>query len=363
MKPLTLLLMMAMVSVVAVAKHATATRMFEGQGRKIEFDYSVGMASNNVVYDDENEDDDIDDNMFEDVTMDDLNHLRWTGVTPDGYEYEGSLAEVEEILTRSKYDTQDEYEGSDNIDNSEDEDGDYFGGDNGMPQREGGSDHAYEERAETAASCNQIFGVDSRVKANVGLYPYNTIGLIESGCTGAFISKRHVLTAGHCVYNRATNKYYKHLDVFRAKDCDPLKEKQHHHWVRAIAASGYINSGKQPYDYGLIIVKESTPYAMYYGYTNILLGKTIYTSGYPTDKTPENCQWRQSCKVRAGSTYKKLLYRCDFVAGQSGSPIWRIKNNKRIVYGIATHCNSYANKGVRINKARFNLIKHWIQFS
>lgn len=59
-----------------------------------------------MVYEDKDKDEQ-DEHMFVDVTVNDLEHLRWTGVTQDGY---GTLAEVEEMLPRSDYDQEDKDE-------------------------------------------------------------------------------------------------------------------------------------------------------------------------------------------------------------------------------------------------------------
>ena len=143
MKSLTILFI-----VVSMIAAAAAAGMFEGQGRKIEFDNSYDMASQNLVYDDDDEDEDED--MFADVTMDDLEDLRWMGVTRDEYEYEGTLAEVEGMLSQSDSDQDEDESGSEcDIDedvgdededvgydeDDEDEDGEYFGehGDDTIP--------------------------------------------------------------------------------------------------------------------------------------------------------------------------------------------------------------------------------------
>ena len=362
-------LVVVLVILIAVAKAVAASEMFEGRGRKIEFDDSVGMASQNVVYaDDEEEDEEEDVDMFADVTMAELEDLRWMGVTREGYEFEGTLAEVEEMLSDSDDDLDEaaSYEEDGDYIEGDEKDGDYIrsdeGNDNDVPfssytfQDILRSDH--EEDIE-AGSCIKIYGSDSRRWAFARRYPFNTIGQILSGCTGAFIGPRHILTAGHCVYNRARRMWYSSLDILRGKSCDPNRGVQRHSWVRALSVTGFTKKGRKNADYGMIIVRESSPH-MGYGWRRFLLGWTINTAGYPFDK-PRNCMWRQSCKVRIGSSRKVLRFRCDIAAGQSGSPIWVYRNNKRIVYGVVTHCARPSNRGARISRKRFKCIRGWIR--
>ena len=123
MKPLTIVVVL--VVLIAVAKAAVAKEMCEGRGRKIEFDDSVGMACHNVVYEDtEEEDEEEDEDKLADVTMADLEDLRWTAVTREGYEFEGTLAEVEEMLLDYENDDDDLDEEA-----NDKEDGDYIEGD------------------------------------------------------------------------------------------------------------------------------------------------------------------------------------------------------------------------------------------
>ena len=362
MKPLTIMVMF--VVLIAAAKVAAASKMFEGHGRKVEFDDSVGMASENAVYDDDEEEDEKEDeDMFGDVTMADLENLRWTGVTREGYEFEGTLAEVEEMLSDPEADND-----SDDLDEeeSDEEDRDYFEGednDDDVPLS-----HTFQiishgdQKANVEKNSICRHGSESRKMANTKRYPYNSIGQTLKGCSGVFISKRHFLTAGHCVYNRVKKRWYKDVDVLRGKSCNPHKGLQRHTWVNCLAASGYTKRGKRSYDYGMIIVKQKSPRRMSYGYKTSLLGKTIYMAGYPFDKYPRrDCMWRQSCKVRAGTTSKQFRYRCDTASGQSGGPIWVYRKRKRTVYGVHTSCHGRTSRGARINRKRFKSIKKWIK--
>ena len=112
-------------------------------------------------------------------------------------------------------------------------------------------------------------------------FPWSAVAYISNGCTGTFVGPRHVLTTGHCVYNYTTGSWYKNLDVWRAKDCNP--DCGHFHkWKMAITVNGWARNGLSGYDYAMIVVDQPSPVSLSLGWWNpIPLGHVINIAGYP----------------------------------------------------------------------------------
>lgn len=222
-----------------------------------------------------------------------------------------------------------------------------------------------------------IIGPDSRILVNpTTTYPARATVLITfntpsgaSRCTGFMIGRDTVLTAGHCVaqagsgrfYNRATFRMYAGRNGGSAPYGTCLA-------TRLFTVNGWLNSGSELFDIGAIKLNCNVGNTVgWYGYfwqSATLVGRPMATRGYPGDKPLT--QWSSQDAIRANSG-SQIFYRADTVGGQSGSPVYFNRSascnpcamgvHAYGLHGAGVHATN--NHGTRISQALFNTITNW----
>ena len=217
-----------------------------------------------------------------------------------------------------------------------------------------------------------VIGTDDRIRIfGTQYYPWRAIcslrirtrtGTTYIG-TGWFINARTVMTAGHCVYLHNEGGWAQSITVMPGRNGSSLP------YGSSTATSfrsvtGWTGGPNPDYDYGCIILPQNNrlgartgSFGFAYMGDSSLRSKYVNLSGYPGDK-PAGTQWYHHRRVK-GVSSRRFTYDIDTAGGQSGSPVWYIRNNVRYAVGIHTYGSLSGNSATRITKPVFNLMKNW----
>ena len=277
-----------------------------------------------------------------------LEGLRLVMVTHDGYEYTGSLEDVENLFyTKEDKDEDNEKIPSHFRDKYQDEE---------LPTHTDFS-KVLEKSLESLAEKRSVIGTDQRQRQVPNSFPYTAIGRVALGCTGTFVAPKTVLTAGHCVHG--SSGWYDNLDIYRAKDCDPNQGTKHTHTM-ALTISAWITNPRPENDIGWIIVNTPSPVSMSFTYmTPSAISTTIYIYGYPAD-LPKWCLYGTNCPLAIVED-KRLRYTCDTYGGNSGSGVYYNRNGVNTIIGVHAYgVYQGTNSGTRMTKSYYDTTNYVI---
>lgn len=181
-----------------------------------------------------------------------------------------------------------------------------------------------------------VIGTDERTRVySTTSWPWRAMGRIELGCSGTVVGPRHVITAGHCVYDPGSGTWYSNI-AFTPGQNGITSPYGIYSWSAVISVSGWINNWDRNYDYAMIVTSQNVGYDtgyMSYGYGGEQVGWTVNINGYPCDK-PYGTMWHSDCPLTIVQTHR-LYYECDTYNCMSGSSVYAYwAPSTRTIYGI-----------------------------
>jgi glutamyl endopeptidase len=224
-------------------------------------------------------------------------------------------------------------------------------------------------------SLETVQGRDDRTRVSrTDVYPWCCIcALMITAADGSrwvgtawLAGARTLITAGHCVFMHAHGGWVQSIEIIPGCDGDVrpfgsyIVETSDLRTVR-----GWAEREDFLLDIGGIILPASLMLGTqlgFFGYgdpgQDALEKLNVTVAGYPMDRQPPFTQWRDTWRPTLVTT-ARLIYEIDTGGGQSGAPVWFVKNGQRSTVGIHTSGAQGANSAVRIAGNVFRAIDGW----
>lgn len=215
-----------------------------------------------------------------------------------------------------------------------------------------------------------VIGADNRVRISpTTSYPWRAMTKLrmtfpngsQATCSGAMVSSKYTLTAGHCVHSVSRGGWATSVEVIPGLD-GAYKPYGSAYATRLRSYVGWTQNQDSNYDFALITLNRhignSTGWFGYASYSTVN-GLTGNLGGYPGDRDSGLRLYYHYGTINS-STTNRVYYTIDTFNGQSGSGVYRINNGSRYIFAVHTNGGTTSNSGTRITTGRFYNLVSWI---